>query len=488
MTSFRYDIGKFNSQNENLNMSVSKYKSLCEQLFIKAKSIKNVWNDRTSEEFYNIAQADELKVNDIFESIEENKKNFEYFGTELSNIFSSRGYSTHDLIVEYDSSKVNLAYNCLDVVKRHIKAAEKAFNDCVVPSDYANLPALNEVFNALFNDIEYFANEMDWKLNDTYQKIETLVATNRTKSTNSPFVAMNDKLYYISPNPVSTATPNIEIKRNKVDANTANYTGTIDTIKDPNELNTIAGNTSIDIQKIEEIDNSNVVGNEVNGIISNASERINYMETKDDSNTTTGVINTGASEIKVMDDKEEVNTVAGLTGDYSSSIEVEENTIEANEINFKDKDVVEKIDTEGLFEKHDTETVTFKDKDVVKKIDGSDLFKEQDKSTITSNDKNVVGTLSSVDLNTKSATIDTKQVNAAGTISSANLNMNTNTINYEGIGAASEITPLVDTNISNNVNKMNFDFDNVSTNIDSVKQTEFKTRDVNFEDIFNNQQ
>ena len=202
MTKFKFDIGNMNSRCEKVRTNISKYKNICEQTYISAKSITNSWNDPASEAFFNKVQNEELKVSEIYNSLEEYQKNIEYFGNELSSIFSNKGYSTNGLVVNYDTYHIDRAKGEFDTVKNPIRTAQKAFEDCVIPYGFDNLPILNEIFNALYNDIGALAGSIENKLNDTRKQVNDLINTTQTKNNSVQFVTIDDRLTQVNANTV----------------------------------------------------------------------------------------------------------------------------------------------------------------------------------------------------------------------------------------------------------------------------------------------
>ena len=201
MTCFRFDLGNINSKFDNIKINISKYKNISEQTFITAKSITNSWNDVGSDAFFNVVKNDAIKTQELCDRLEDYQKNLEYFSSELSNIFTSKGYSSN-VVVKYDSYHIDRAKEKYRDILSEIKQAEKAFEDCSVPYGFENLDALNEVFNNLYNEIESLGNAIESKLRDTADCVEKLLNNTQMKNNAIEFVSVPDKLLQVNANTV----------------------------------------------------------------------------------------------------------------------------------------------------------------------------------------------------------------------------------------------------------------------------------------------
>lgn len=415
MTSFRFDIGNMNSRCEKVRTNISKYKNICEQTYISAKSITNSWNDPASEAFFSKVQNDELKISEIYNALEDYQKNIEYFGNELSTIFSNKGYSTNGLVVNYDTYHIDGAKGELNTVKNHIRTAQKAFEDCVIPCGFDNLPILNEIFNALYNDIGALAGAIEGKLNDTRNQIDGLISTTQAKNNSIQFVTIEDRLTQVAANTVymdntykslDKDTSKIAIKSNIDDLEYKNADD-LETA-DKAVISSFNGNSDVDVT-IEEKDAVFVSGN-TDGV---ESVTLNKLDDETVQNSNINITDTKVEENKLEEEEEvEINpTINETTADISINNENDEIKINTDVIKTN-------IDSVNIA-KSDDSSVSFESVNINNGVDAINL--EKGSSTDIGNINANVNTDSSINLE-KGSSVDIDSI-ISEVKSNSNLNL-----------------------------------------------------------------
>lgn len=433
MTSFRFNIGSFNSKCDNIRTFTSKYKNISEQTFISAKSIKNSWNDVASEAFFDKVTKDEMKVSEIFNSLESYQRILEFFGSEFSNIFSSKGISTRNLTVDYNSSKVSNARRKMEIVKNHIRTAQKAFEDCSIPYGFDNLNVLNEVFNALYNDIGLLANSMENNLNDITNKIEDLISITKSKINVIPKATIDDKLSQVSANTVML-TPKKSIDINSNSKASINTTGT-KSVYEIEEMNLNVEQKAvisdyenqIDIEVDVKDNNDNIVIGDV--VSKTRGVQIGNLEEEKETTISETINDVSYKEKKLEEaDERQINTVPkvieanemSLADEEVANIGTDIEKVEADDIALKSSDVeninynAEKLDTKDIAlktldsesEKIGTKTTTIDTKEInLQKSDNSNKI-EQSTRSVDSDMSLTLNEAKTLDLNTSTSSVE----------------------------------------------------------------------------------
>ena len=152
MSRFDINVTKMNSECENLKKALEDFFKSSNAVCDKAKISPDIWAEAYDSIFYHkqISIYQE-EVNKMKRSMNLYFSNLEYFVKEVSNVFSSQGYSIFNLNLNYDSNKNSDAIFKLENCKKNLKSSVKNFETCIVPSEYEHLEEINVVFNALYN-------------------------------------------------------------------------------------------------------------------------------------------------------------------------------------------------------------------------------------------------------------------------------------------------------------------------------------------------
>jgi len=419
MTSFRFNLGSFRSRCDNIRVNLLKYKNISEQTYITAKSIINSWNDPASEAFFDKVKKDEIKNSQIYTALEDYQNNLEYFGNELSNIFSNVGINNNNLNVNYDSYYIDGAKQELNTVKNHIRTAQKAFEDCEIPYGFDNLPVLNEIFNALYNDIGALADAIENKLNNTCNQINGLISTAQSKNNSIQFVSIDDKITQVNANtvymnPISISTEN-ETNKSEV----RNVTTSIES----ENISLNDEDKSAVLDYIGSAKAEDIILNETNDTIisggtteTSINEKINNDDVENSSNF---MVNDVEKQNVNINNEEEDNNINYQINEINTDINIVKPEDENNGI----KSETLKVNSDEIVIKHNDDSIKI-NSDIVGTNSNDMTLNLSSKDDLNLNTNNIsVGTNTSMNLNSSSETVD---INTLGNDVSTNTNININ--------------------------------------------------------------
>ena len=213
MSNFRFNVNKTNNQLYDIRKRIDEYKDVTDRTYSNVTNIKNSWTDPISDIFCSIVKNDEKSMDDIIDSLYKMLENLEYFSNELGNIFSSYGYSTSNMDINYDSNNINYVINELNNIEIYMNRCIDSFATCLVPSDYGYKWLIDEVYNEAYR-FRGIACGIRNDLSNIRTNVEALISNARGKNSSININTLTDPMARVSSSVVSVV-PNINVDLNK---------------------------------------------------------------------------------------------------------------------------------------------------------------------------------------------------------------------------------------------------------------------------------